>query len=131
MFGQQNDLKRLFAKYGWELIETWIPQEYWIAEIWVIKSTWSPTDCFVAMNYVVDPQWTDKNNKYLGVWAVALSLTQSHYTQDGLQIESDSKFEFHNEEFIQIPIRSNWEKNMPRIFDELSNFRQKFNNLRN
>jgi len=131
MFGQQNKLKELFHKHGWELVETWIPEEWWIAEIWIIKSTWSPTGCFVAMNYVVDPQWTDKSNKRLGVRSVALSLTQSRFAKDGFQIEADSKFEFNNGEFLEIFIRPNWEKNIPRIFEELVNFRQKFSSLTN
>jgi hypothetical protein len=131
MVGQQNKLKGLLDKYGWELVDSWIPEDYWIAEVWLIKSSWSPIDCFAAINYVVDPQWTDKNKKHLGVRSIALSLTQSHYTQDGLQVESDSKFEFHNEEFIKIYIKPNWEKSIPEIFKELSNLRQKFNNLIN
>ena len=130
MFGQQNKLKELFDKHGWELVESWIPEDWWIAEIWIIKSTWSPIGCFAALNYVVDPQWTDKNKKHLGVRSIALSLTKSHYTQDGFQVESDSKFEFHNDEFIQIYIKTNWEKNFHKIFEELANLRQKFNNLK-
>ena len=129
MFGQQNKLKELFDKYGWELIETWIPEESWIAEIWIIKSAWSPTDCFVAMNYVVDPQWADRNNKRLGVHSIAISLTQSHYAKDELQIEADAKFEFHNDEFTEIYIRPNLEKNIPKIFGELAKLRQEFNNF--
>ncbi len=131
MLGQQNNLKKLFDKYGWELVETWIPEEWWVAEVWILKSTWSPTDCFVAMNYVVDPQWTDKNNKQLGVRSFAISLTQSHYAKDELQIEADAKFEFYSVAFIEIYIRPNLEKNIPKIFDELANLRQKFNNLAN
>lgn len=131
MFGQQNKLKELFNRYGWKLVENWVPEDYWIAEVWIIKSTWSPTDCFVAMNYVVDPEWTDKNKKHLGVWAVALSLTQSYFIQDSLQVDSDSKYDFHNKEFVEIAIRTNWEQRIPKIFEELSNLRQKFNNLKN
>jgi len=131
MFAQQNKLKELFDKHGWKLVKTWIPEEWWIAEIWVIKSTWSPINCFVAMNYVVDPQWTDKNKKQLGVRSVAISLTHSHYVKGELQIGANSKFEFNDDEFIEIYIRPNWEKNIPKIFEELANLRQKFDNLTN
>jgi hypothetical protein len=131
MFGQQYKLKELFEKHGWELVETWIPEEFWVAEIWILKSAWSTTECFAAMNYVVDPQWIDKNNKQLGVPSVAVSLTQSHYLKYELQIEADAKFEFHSDAFIEIYIRPNLEKNIPKIFEELANLRQKFNNLAN
>ena len=130
MFGQQNKLKELLGKYGWELVENWIPDDRFTAGTWILKSTWSPTDCLVAVNFVVEPQWTDSNKKHLGVRSVALSLTKSHCTQNGLQVDADSKFEFHNENFIEVYIRPNLEKHIPKIFEELSNLRQKFDNLK-
>lgn len=131
MFGQQNQLKESFSEHGWKIVESWVPEEWWIAEVWILKSTWSPTECYVAMNYVVDPEWTNKNDKQFGVRSIAISLTQSHYTKNEFHIETDAKFEFHNEKFIQIHTRPNLEKNIPKIFEELANLRQKFNNNTN
>lgn len=51
MFGEQNKLKELFDKYGWELVESQTPNEWWIVEIWLIKSIWSPTDCRVFFEF--------------------------------------------------------------------------------
>lgn len=107
MYAQQNKFKELLDKYGWELIETRIPEDRFIAEIWMVKSTWSPIDCSVAIDYVVDPQWTDSNKKHLGVWAVALSLTQLDYKEEVLPVNLDSKFGFHNRESIKVAIRPN------------------------
>ncbi|CAN5303377.1 hypothetical protein BH20ACI1_BH20ACI1_01900 [soil metagenome] len=124
MFGQQNKLKELFDKYGWELIETQIPNYYWIAEIWLIKSTWSPTDCYVFISFEVDPQWEDRTRKKDGVWAIIISLEQSQNWQaDKINIDIQDKENF------QIPIRTKFEKRIPEIFDTLNYLRLKFNNL--
>ena len=125
MFGQQNKLKELFDKYGWELIETQIRNNDWIAEIWVIKSTWSPTDCYVFISFEVDPQWEDRGRMKAGVWAINLSLEQpQNWQNDNINIG------ILDEEIYQIPIRTHFEKRIPEIFDSLNYLRLKFNNLR-
>ena len=124
MFGQQNKLKELFDKHGWELIETQIPNYDWIAEIWVIKSTWSPTDCYVFISFEVDPQWEDRARKKAGVRAINLSLEQpQHWQNDKINVD------IQDEEYFQIYIKPNFEKRVPEIFDSLNYLRLKFNKL--
>lgn len=125
MFGQQNKLKELFDKYGWELVETQIRNNDWIAEIWIIKSTWSPTDCYVFISFEVDPQWEDRARMKAGVWAINLSLEQpQNWQNDNINIG------ILDEEIYQIPIRTHFEKRIPEIFDSLNYLRLKFNSLR-
>lgn len=124
MFGQQNKLKELFDKHGWELIEAQIPNYDWIAEIWAVKSTWSPTDCYVFISYWVDDQWEDRNRKKDGVSNINISLKPPQYWQND-KINVDVQ----DEEDFQIYISPNFEKSIPRIFDSLNYLRLKFNNL--
>lgn len=125
MFGQQNKLKELFDKYGWELIETQIPNYNWIAEIWVIKSTWSPTDCYVFISFEVDAEWTDRARKKDGVWMIKLSLEQpQNWQNDTINID------IKDEDYFQIGIKTHFEKRISEIFDSLNYLRLKFNNLK-
>ena len=126
MFAQQNKLKELFEKYGWELIETQKPNYIWIAEIWLLKSLWSPTDCYVFIVFEVDPQSEVRVEKEKNVWAVSISLGQP---QDWRNDNFDSQIS--DGENIEIQIRPNFEKHIPEIFDSLNNLRLKFNNLTN
>ncbi len=124
MFGQQNKLKELFDRYGWELIETQIPNYDWIAEIWIIKSTWSPTDCYVFISFEVDAEWEDRAGKKDGVASINLSLEQpQNWQNDNINID------IQDEENFQIYIRTKFEQRIPEIFDALNYLRLKFNNL--
>ncbi len=126
MFGQQNKLKELFDKYGWELMETQIPTDWWIAEIWLIKSTWSPTDCYIFLAFLVDDQLQDKTQRNFAVWVVTVSLKQPHsWRNDKINID------MQDEEYFEIPIKTKFEKRIPEIFDSLNYLRLKFNNLSN
>ena len=124
MFAQQNKLKELFDKHGWELIETQIPNYDWIAEIWAIKSAWSPTDCYVFISYWVDDQWEDRNRKKDGVSKINISLKLPEYWQND-KINVD----IQDEEDFSIYIKPNFEKRIPEIFESLNYLRLKFNNL--
>lgn len=96
MFGQQNKLKELFDKYGWELIESQIPTDWWIAEIWLIKSNWSPTDCYVFLSFRVDEQLEDKTKRNFNVWAINMSLSQPlNWRIDNFNIELIDDFYAH------------------------------------
>ncbi len=124
MFGQQNKLKELFDRYGWELIETQIPNYDWIAEIWIIKSTWAPTDCYVFISFEVDAEWEDRAGKKDGVASINLSLEQpQNWQNDNINID------IQDEENFQIYIRTKFEQRIPEIFDALNYLRLKFNNL--
>lgn len=124
MFGQQNKLKELFDKHGWELIETQIPNYHWIAEIWLIKSIWSPTNCCVFISFEVDPEWTDRASRNDGVWAIKISLEQPQNWQTGKIV-----IDVHDKENFQIPIKTHFEKKrISEIFDTLDYLRLKFNN---
>lgn len=124
MFAQQNKLRELFPKYGWELVETQIPNYDWIAEIWLIKSIWTPTDCFAFISFEVDPMGEDRNNKMKGVWAINLSMEQPYYWQD------DETHSISNSENFQFGIRTHFEESIPEIFDSLNNLRLEFINLK-
>lgn len=125
MFGQQNKLKELFDRHGWELVETHVPEDWWIAEVWLINSTWSPTDCYIFISFLVDPQWEDRTRRKAGVWAISLSLKQPEdWRNDQINIE------MQDEEMFQIHIKPHFEKRIPEIFDSLNCLRLKFNNLR-
>ena len=123
MFGQQNKLKELFSKHGWELIESQVPTDWWIAEIWLIKPTWSPTDCYVFLSYDVDEQLEDKTKRNFAVWSIKLSLKQPDYWHEKMNINTQ------DEEYLEIPIKRKWEKRIPKIFESLNYLRLKFNNL--
>jgi hypothetical protein len=131
MFGEQNKLKDLFDRNGWELIESQNPNNDWIAELWLIKSTWSPTDCRIFLSFDVDPQWTDRTRKNFGVWAATISLNQPY---DWNEENNNGKFETSLEENRQIEARitlgRRWERNIPKFFEELANLRSKYNNLK-
>jgi hypothetical protein len=125
MFGQQNKLKELFDKYGWELVETQIPTDWWIAEVWLIKSTWSPTDCYIFLSFQVDEQLEDKTKRKFNVWSIKMSLSQPlNWQNDNFNIE------FHDVDYAQIPIKRKWETRIPEFFGELANLRSKYSNLR-
>lgn len=122
MFAQQNKLKGLFGKFGWELIETQIPNNnIWIAEIWLIKSIWSPTDCCVFIRFLVDDQWEDRTRMKYGVWAVSLSLKQPYDWQT-----AQINIEIQDDEDFQIPIKPHFEKYVSEIFDSLNLLRLKY-----
>ena len=126
MFVQQDKLKNIFEKNGWELIETQIPNYDWIAEIWAIKSIWSPTDCSVFITFEVDPQWTDRNHKSRGVWCINLMLAQPIYWEDekiSSKIQDEVRF--------QIAIGRNFEERIAETIEALNNLRLRFNNLNN
>jgi len=131
MFGEQNKLKELFDKFGWELIETQNPNNDWIAELWLIKSIWSPTDCYIFLSFDVDPQWTDRTRKNFGVWAVTASLIQPYdwRKEDSNQV-FEPKFEENKQYEAQITLGRRWERNIPKFFEELANLRSKYNNLK-
>lgn len=125
MFGQQNKLKELFDQYGWELIETQIPTDWWIAEIWLIKSIWSPTDCYVFLSFNVDEQLEDKTKRNFNVWEIKISLQQSlNWRDDNFDI--DTKDDFYEE----VSIKRNFEKRITEFFDGLAKLRARYNNLR-
>jgi hypothetical protein len=128
MFGQQNKLKELFNRYGWELLETRIPHadDWWIAEVWLIKSTWSPVDCYATLTFRVDDQLEDKTKRNYAVWAIELSLSREDYWESDI-----TKAAFLNSDSIQIPIKRKWEKHIPEFFDSLTKLRLKFIDLQN
>jgi hypothetical protein len=124
MYGQQNKLKELFDKYGWELIETQIPNYDWIAEIWLIKSTWSPIDCYVFLSFVVDPQLEDITKRNYRVWEIKMSLKQPLYWRnDNFDIKCG------DDSYAEISLNRKWERRIPEFFEELANLRLKYNNL--
>ena len=125
MFGQQNILKELFSKYGWKLVETQVPNDDWIAEVWLIKSVWTPIDCYVFISYEVDPQWEDRNRKKEGVWAINIMLEQPDYwNNDRIDII------VQDNEIFTIHIKPKFEKRISEVFDILKNLRSRFNNLK-
>jgi len=125
MFGQQNKLKALFGKYGWNLVESQIPLNFWVAEIWLLKSVWTPTDCYVFIEFEVDPMCEERKNKEQHVWAINISLKQPQdWRNDSNAIQS------LNNEKDQITIRTHFETRLSEIFDSLNNFRLKYNKLK-
>lgn len=129
MFGEQNKLKELFDKYGWELIDSQSPNVWWIEEIWLIKSIWSPTGCKVFLSFVVDGQWTDRAKAAFGVDRIRASLNKP------VDWMAESKFEFEevmtdtNSSYI-IYLGRRWERKIPEFFEELANLRLKYNNFK-
>jgi hypothetical protein len=125
MFGQQNKLKELFDKYGWELIETQIPSEWWVAEIWLVKSIWSPTDCYVFLSFRVDEQLEDKTKRNFNVWSIKLSLNQPlNWRDDNFDIDTSDDF------YEEISIKRNFKKRITEFFEELAKLRARYNKLR-
>ena len=130
MFGEQNKLKELFGKYGWEFVESQIPNDDWIVELWLIKSVWSPTNCFVFLSFDVDPQWTDRAKKNFGVWAVTATLSQPYDWQAESDCVTELDFEIDLQNRAQITLGRRWEKYIPTFFEELADLRKKYNSLK-
>jgi hypothetical protein len=125
MFGQQNILKKTFDKYGWELVETQISTDWWIAEIWLIKSTWSPTDCYVFLSFRVDEELEDKTKRNFNVWSIKLSLNQPlQWQNDNFGIDTSDDF------YEEILIKRNFEKRIIEFFEELAKLRARYNKQR-
>jgi hypothetical protein len=125
MFGQQNKLKELFDKYGWELIETQISNDWWIAEIWLIKSSWSPTDCYVFLSFRVDEELEDKTKRDFNVWSINISLQQPlNWRNDNFDIDTIDDF------YEEVSIKRNFEKRIIEFFEALARLRARYNKLR-
>lgn len=122
MFGQQNKLKELFGKYGWELVESQVPVNFWVAEIWLLKSLWSPTDCYVFIEFEVDPMCEERKNKEQHVWAINISLKPPQDWQN-----NSNDIQSSDNEKDQITISTHFETRLSEIFDSLNNFRLKYN----
>jgi hypothetical protein len=130
MFGEQNKLKELFDKYGWKLVDSQSPSAWWIVEIWLIKSIWSPTDCKVFLSFIVDEQWTDRSRAAVGVNRITATVDKP------IDWLAKSEFEFNKIEMdtdnvAGLYLGRSWERNVSEFFEELADFRSKYNNLKN
>jgi len=129
MFGEQNKLKELFDKYGWELIDSQSTNVWWIEEIWLIKSIWSPTDCKVFLSFIVDEQWTDRARTAFGVNRITASVSKPVNWMAESEFEFD-KVELDTDGLDIIYLGRRWERSIPKFFEELANIRSKYNNLK-
>lgn len=120
MFGQQNKLKNLFSENGWAFVESQIPNNFWVAEIWLLKSIWSPIDLYAFIEFEVDPMCENRKNKEQQVWAINISMKPpKDWQSDSYDIQTlDNKVR-------QITIRTHFEKRISEIFDCLNNLRLK------
>ena len=129
MFGEQNKLKELFDRYGWQLIDSQVSSVWWIVEIWLIKSIWSPTDCNVFLSFIVDEEWTDRARAAYGVNRITATINKPV----DWMVESESefnKFESDTDGSAEIYLGRRWERKIPEFFKELANLRSKYNNLK-
>lgn len=125
MFGQQNKLKELFPKYGWELTDTQTPSVWWFVEIWLIKSVWTPTDCYVFLTFEVDPQWTDRARAKFGVNKIIAN------TKKPVDWPTDKDSQLNKISFdepIYLYLGRRWEKEISEFFEGLANFRKNYKN---
>ena len=131
MFGQQNNIKELFDRNGWELVETRKIDDVWVIEMWLIKSTWSPTDCFVFFSFQTDPQnwYLQREGAKPAVFKVVATLKKPV----DWMAESVSEFE-KNEVFNDstgLYFSGHFKMQMTEFFKDLANLRQKFYNFYN
>ncbi|HXG84660.1 MAG TPA: hypothetical protein VNI84_11590 [Pyrinomonadaceae bacterium] len=101
MFGEQNKLKELFDRYGWQLIDSQVSSVWWIVEIWLIKSIWSPTECNVFLSFIVDEEWFDRATAISNVNRIIATvnkpvdwITESDSEFSEIETDSDPRPQF-------------------------------------